>query len=60
MEAHPDRHSRDEWMEKLDAIEEAVQRIPTPLAFSDMLYTMRLHVGLVRQTIQRRAPAVKA
>ncbi|MBX3646442.1 MAG: TAXI family TRAP transporter solute-binding subunit [Rhodocyclaceae bacterium] len=60
VEAHPDRHSRDEWMEKLDAIEEAVQRIPTPLAFSDMLYTMRLHVGLVRQTIQRRAPAVKA
>lgn len=59
VEANPERHSRAEWLEKLDRIEEDVQHIPTPLAFADMLYTLRLHVGLVRATILRRAPAEK-
>ncbi|MBK6629886.1 MAG: ABC transporter substrate-binding protein [Betaproteobacteria bacterium] len=59
VEASPERHSRAEWLEKLDRIEEDVQHIPTPLAFADMLYTLRLHVGLVRATILRRAPADK-
>ncbi len=57
VEANPERHSRDEWLEKLDRIEEEVQHIPTPLAFADMLYTLRVHVGLVRATIMRRAPS---
>lgn len=59
VEANPQRHSRAEWLERLDRIEEDVQHIPTPLAFADMLYTLRLHVGLVRATILRRAPAEK-
>jgi len=60
VEANPAMHSRAEWLEKLDRIEEDVQHIPTPLAFADMLYTLRLHVGLVRDTILRRAPEEKS
>jgi TRAP transporter TAXI family solute receptor len=38
-------------LEQLDAIEEAVNRIPTPLAYIDQLYTFRLHIHLVRRRI---------
>ncbi len=52
------------WLERLDHIEAAVHRIPTPLAFSDMLYTLRSHIDLVRAAIERKArtapPAVSA
>jgi TRAP transporter TAXI family solute receptor len=56
VEANPQRHSREEWLEQLDRIEDDVHHIPTPLAFTDMLYTLRLHLGLVRATILRRTP----
>ncbi len=56
VEADPGRHSREEWLAHLDRIEEDVQHVVTPLAFTDMLYTLRLHVGLVRATILRRTP----
>ncbi|HTY03997.1 MAG TPA: TAXI family TRAP transporter solute-binding subunit [Rhodocyclaceae bacterium] len=48
------RHSRDEWLARLDAIEDDVHHLPTPLAFTDMLYTLRSHIELVREKIQRR------
>ena len=57
VENEPDKHTRREWMEKIDAIEDGVNRIPTPLAFADMLYTLRSHIGLVRETVLRRTPA---
>lgn len=50
----PGRHSRDQWLARLDIIEAAVNRMTTPLAFSDMLYTLRGHIGLVREAILRR------
>ena len=50
----PDRHSRAEWLQKLDAIEADASSIRTPLAFSDMLYTLRGHIDLVRDMILRR------
>lgn len=56
VEADPGRHSQEEWLAHLDRIEEGVQHVATPLAFTDMLYTLRLHAGLVRETILRRAP----
>jgi TRAP-type uncharacterized transport system substrate-binding protein len=56
VEANPERHSRAEWLEKLDRIEADVHHIPTPLAFTDMLYTLRAHLDLVRATILRRTP----
>ncbi|MDP1541710.1 MAG: TAXI family TRAP transporter solute-binding subunit [Polycyclovorans sp.] len=60
VETDPGRHSRAEWLEHLDRIEESVQHIATPLAFTDMLYTLRVHVGLVRATILRRTPSEAA
>jgi len=54
VEENPSRHTRDAWLEKLDAIEADASRIRTPLAFSDMLYTLRQHIGLVRETILKR------
>jgi len=54
VEAEPARHSRAEWLARLDAIENDVNHIPTPLAFSDMLYTLRSHIDLVRETVAKR------
>jgi len=54
VESSPERLSQAEWLAKLDRIEEDVHHIPTPLAFTDMLYTLRVHLGLVRATILRR------
>lgn len=54
LDLEPGRHSRDEWLERLDSIEMDVNHMTTPLAFSDMLYTLRGHIGLVRETILRK------
>ncbi len=51
---NPGRHTRAEWIEKLDRIEADASHIRTPLTFSDMLYTLRGHIDLVRDMIQRR------
>lgn len=51
---NPARHSRGEWLEKLDRIEADASRIRTPLTFADMLYTLRGHIDLVRDMILRR------
>jgi TRAP-type uncharacterized transport system substrate-binding protein len=53
----PGRHSRAEWLEKLDRIEADSSRIRTPLTFTDMLYTLRGHIDLVREIILRRTTA---
>ena len=42
-------------IERLDAIEQSVSRIPTPLAFSEYLYNLRSHIDLVRARLDRRA-----
>lgn len=52
--ADPARHTRAEWLARLERIEEDASRIRTPLAFSDMLYTLRAHIDLVRDTILRK------
>lgn len=51
------RHTREEWLARLDAIETDVHHLPTPLAFSDMLYTLRSHIELVRDKVDRRTGA---
>ena len=50
----PSRHTRAEWLARLDSIESDVSRLPTPLAFSDMFYTLRSHISLVRETIHKQ------
>jgi TRAP transporter TAXI family solute receptor len=41
-------------LDKLDAIDEAVHNIETPLAYSENLYVFRQHIDLVRQRAQAR------
>ncbi len=43
-----------ELLARLDQIERAVNRINTPLAYSDNLYAFRQNVNLVRQRVQAR------
>lgn len=54
IERDPAAHTQAEWLERLDAIDADVNRLPTPLPFSDMLYTLRMHVGMVRDAILRK------
>jgi len=42
------------FIKRLDEIERSVNRIPTPLAYSDNLYGFRAHIDLVRQRIAKR------
>ena len=51
---NPTPAQREAWLARLDAIERDVNHIPTPLAFSDMLYTLRSHIALVREAIGKR------
>lgn len=57
LQQDPERHGRDEWLAKLDAIADDVNHIPTPLAYADMLYTLRSHIELVRAAMLRQTPA---
>lgn len=50
----PSRHSREEWLARLDGIEADVHHIKTPLPFADMIYTLRGHIGLVREAVLRK------
>jgi hypothetical protein len=43
-----------EMESRLDNIEQAVNRIPTPLAYSANLYSFRQHIDLVRGRVQQR------
>lgn len=57
LEADPAKLTRGEWIKRLDAIERDVNHLPMPLAFSDMIYTLRTHIGLVRNIIEKQATA---
>jgi TRAP transporter TAXI family solute receptor len=52
VDQHSGQHTREEWLARLDKIEDDVHHLPTPLAFTDMLYTLRVHIGLVRAKIR--------
>ena len=54
VEDQPGKHSREEWLARLDALEAAINRVQTPLAFSDVLYNLRSHVLIARQNILKR------
>lgn len=54
LELDSEGKQREQWLARLDEIEEEVNHLPAPLAFSDMLYTLRQHIGLVRAAILRK------
>jgi TRAP-type uncharacterized transport system substrate-binding protein len=47
----PDRVRLEEMLQRLESIERSVNRIPTPLAYSENLYVFRGHIDLVRQRV---------
>lgn len=57
LEADPARLTRAQWHQRVDAIEQDVNHLAMPLAFTDMAYTLRLHIGVVRKAIERNVTA---
>lgn len=51
---NPQLHTRLEWLARLESIEDDAASIRTPLTYSDMLYTLRSHIDLVREIILRK------
>ena len=51
LEDNPDRLRLEEMLQRLENIERSVNRIPTPLAYSENLYVFRTHIDLVRQRV---------
>ena len=51
LEEQPDRHRLEDMLQRLETIERSVNRIPTPLAYSENLYVFRTHIDLVRQRV---------
>jgi TRAP-type uncharacterized transport system substrate-binding protein len=57
VDADPTQQTREEWLKRVDAIEHDVNRLPMPVTFADMVYTLRSHIVLVRQAIERKTTA---
>ncbi|MDR2188190.1 MAG: transporter substrate-binding domain-containing protein [Azonexus sp.] len=58
------RHNFDpaqasDYRRRLDAIDEAASELNLPLGFSDLIYTLREHVDLVRQELSKQQDAAK-
>jgi len=51
--------TRHELIKRLDAIEEAASRMPIPLRFTDMLYTLKAHINLVRTRLPIHNPTYR-
>jgi TRAP-type uncharacterized transport system substrate-binding protein len=52
---HPEAETAarlDEYLGRLDAIEDEVRKVAVPLSYADELYNLRLHLGLVRERLQ--------
>ncbi|MEO8630585.1 MAG: TAXI family TRAP transporter solute-binding subunit [Betaproteobacteria bacterium] len=53
LEEKPDNARLEEMLTRLDNIDRSVNRIPTPLAYSDNLYIFRQHIDLVRDRVRK-------
>src|SRR4030095_15394225 len=53
LDEDPPPEKMKELITRLDQIERSVNRINTPLAYSDNLYMFRQNVGLVRQRVSQ-------
>ena len=54
LDENPGARTREEWLAELDRIEDHVHRVPTPLAFANLLYTLREHIGLVEAKVLKK------
>lgn len=55
---HFDPSRLDEYRDRLDALDEEASQLRVPLAFTDLVYTLREHVNLVRGILAKREGAV--
>jgi hypothetical protein len=53
----PDTAQRDALIDRIDAIENAVNRMKMPLAFADQFYVLREHIGFVRERLSHTSAA---
>jgi TRAP-type uncharacterized transport system substrate-binding protein len=49
-------HQYDDYMARLDAIDQAADTRPIPLAFADQQYTLRQHIDFVRSALEKLRP----
>ena len=49
-----DRVARDRLLARLDSIERDVKQISVPLSHADALYSLRMHLGVVRVSLERQ------
>lgn len=47
----PESKPQEAWLAELDSIEQAANRMPTPTAFAESVYTLRAHVHMVRKQL---------
>jgi len=52
MASSPLDHTQN-YIERLNQLEERASRLSLPMAFQPLLYALRLHVGVVRQRIEK-------
>ncbi|MBK8919039.1 MAG: TAXI family TRAP transporter solute-binding subunit [Azonexus sp.] len=57
LKEHFDADRLPEYRTRLDALDEEASRLRVPLAFTDLVYTLRGHVNLVRKTLDKLGPA---
>jgi TRAP-type uncharacterized transport system substrate-binding protein len=50
--ADPEPAARDALIDRIDAIENAVNRMKMPLAYADQFYVLREHIGFVRHRLE--------
>jgi len=49
--AQHDREALEALLQRLDKLEEEVRKVNVPLSYADELYSLRLHIGLVRDRL---------
>ena len=50
----------EQWLSDLGRIEHAAARIRTPMSYASEAYTLREHIGLVREAVMAKAQGVDA
>ena len=53
LKEHFDAERLGEYRSRLDALDDEASRLRVPLAFTDLVYTLRGHVNLVRKTLDK-------
>ena len=54
LDEDPEARTRADWLAELERIEEHVHRVATPLAFANLLYTLREHIALVEAKVLKK------